>query len=466
MDIGVIGLGVMGENLIMNLLDNNWSVGIYNRTKEKTESFVSKIASDRVKGFTSVSSLVDGLTDRVSNRPRIILLMVKAGQPVDDFLHVLSTLLMPCDVVIDGGNSNYHDTVRRCMEYTGHMQVIGCGISGGEEGARYGPSIMPGGDKEGWASVKSILQSIAAKNSTSGTVCCEWIGPAGSGHLVKTVHNGIEYAEMQIISDFYQIYRKDMTPDKISEIFDGWIKSGTSGFLIETTVDILKRKSEKNNCFIIDSIVDISEQKGTGKWTVLEGYSADSPVPVIGEAVNSRIISSMKEERRTLSNELPVGVLDGRTGLFDILSEDEARMSFLLCRAISYVQGFSLIRRISDLNNWNIDLTVLCRVWSNGCIIRSEFLDTLSKISRNSSFLGSTEFKKISSDGIVPLRKLVSYAISNGISIPCIFSSLSYYDSIRTEKSSGNMIQALRDYFGAHTLLIEGDTAPQHIAWK
>ncbi|KAI5190681.1 6-phosphogluconate dehydrogenase [Nematocida minor] len=460
MDLGVVGLGVMGENLILNILDKGYSVGVYNRTVQKTDAFIGKTSHKNAKGFGSLSSLVQEL-----KAPRILLLMITAGSPVDALLKQLEGLIGSSDIVIDGGNSNYHDTMRRCTAAEGKYLFVGCGISGGEEGARYGPSIMPGGSHEAWPAISSILQKISAVDESTNEPCCEWIGPSGSGHLVKTVHNGIEYAEMQIIADFYQIFRGGLSPAEISGIFGEWMKSGTSGFLIEAVQDILQKKIDGSDCYLIDRVVDISEQKGTGKWTVLESFDTNTPTPVIVEAVTARVLSSMKEERVASSKMLPVGAED-EPSLMGALSVDEMRKGFLLCRALSYIQGFNLIKSISDANSWSISLDMLCRVWSNGCIIRSEFLKTLTTISKSTPFFHSSSFIEIAENGIAPLRKIVSYCTRQGVSIPCVSSSLTYYDTIRTSKSSGNMIQALRDYFGAHTLLLEGESERTHISWK
>ncbi|KAI5131452.1 6-phosphogluconate dehydrogenase [Nematocida parisii] len=454
MDIGVVGLGVMGENLIENMLSNGHTVSIYNRTTEKTTTFINKLNNPNAIGCSTLPELVNSLKPH-----RVILLMIKAGSAVDDVLSALEGLLTPEDIIIDGGNSNYHDTVRRYTLSLGKYLFVGCGISGGEEGARYGPSIMPGGNDTAWPFISGILQSISAK--TDGLPCCEWIGSSGSGHLVKTVHNGIEYAEMQVLADFYQMHRVNLSPPEISEIFQEWRNSGTNGFLIDAIIDILLK--QQDNQHVIDLIIDISEQKGTGKWTALEALNKNTPTPVIIEAVNARILSSKKSDRVHLSSILPsCTVPDSITDL----SYDDIRKAFILCRAISYVQGFNLIKTISDEHNWNISLDKLCRIWGNGCIIRSDFLKTLSNMSCSNLLFDSPEFIKISGEGVPVLRRMIKYCINQGVHIPCLISVLSYYDGLRTNNSSGNMVQAMRDYFGAHTLLIKDKKEHIHIHWK
>ncbi|KAH9387159.1 6-phosphogluconate dehydrogenase [Nematocida major] len=457
MDIGLIGLGVMGENLVMNAVSKGYTVCVYNRTVEKTRKFVGEANTPSITAGETLPEFVSAL-----KAPRKILLMVKAGAPVDEFLRKLSEHLSPDDIVIDGGNSNYKDTTERCRFANGKFLYVGCGISGGEDGARYGPSIMPGGDRAAWEHIQGILQGISAR-AEGGGPCCEWIGPEGSGHLVKTVHNGIEYAEMQVISDFYQILRARMEPCEVSAVFKKWQESGTSGFLIESAVQVLEKKSEEK--FIIDSIVDASAQKGTGKWTVQEAFEFGVPASVISDAVMARAISSMKGERAELAQKLPAGT--SQEADFSEISAEEMRKAFLVCRAVSYIQGFNLIRAISEHNKWDISLKTLCSVWSNGCIIRSEFLGTLAAISESSLLFASSEFLSIARDGIAQLRKIVALSVQGGVSIPCISSVLSHYDAMRAEKSSGNMIQALRDLFGAHTLLLEeSPETPVHINWK
>ncbi|OAG30984.1 6-phosphogluconate dehydrogenase [Nematocida sp. ERTm5] len=454
MDIGVVGLGVMGENLIENILTNGYTVSIYNRTTEKTTTFINRLNTTNAIGCSTLPELVNSLKPR-----RVILLMIKADA-VDDLLSTLEGLLTPDDIIIDGGNSNYHDTVRRYTLSLGKYLFVGCGISGGEEGARYGPSIMPGGNYTAWPFISGILQSISAKTSDN-LPCCDWIGNSGSGHLVKTVHNGIEYAEMQVLADFYQIFRITLSPPEISEIFQEWHNSGTNGFLIDIIIDILLK--QQDNQYVIDQIIDVSEQKGTGKWTALESLNKNIPTPVIIEAVNSRILSSMKNIRVYLSNILPSHTVPDN---ISDLSYNDIRKGFILCRAISYIQGFNLIKSISDEHNWNISFDKLCRIWSNGCIIRSDFLKTLSNISCSNLLFDSPEFIKIADEGIPVLRRIIIYCINQGIHIPCLISVLNYYDGLRTNNSSGNMIQAMRDYFGAHTLLIKNKDEHIHIHWK
>lgn len=455
MDIGVVGLGVMGENLILNMLDKKYTVSVYNRTTEKTHRFVSSIREKNIKACETLKELVETLKS-----PRKILLMVKAGPAIDSLLKDLVPLLTPEDVVIDGGNSNYRDTTRRYKEMSQKLCFIGCGISGGEEGARNGPSMMPGGCKNGWNTVKELLQKISAR-SPEGLPCCEWIGQEGSGHLVKTVHNGIEYAEMQIIADFYQLLRETHSCKQISEIIGKWKISGTTGYLLDAAQIVLEKKHREMP--ILDQIVDIGEQKGTGIWTVEESLFFKAPVPSIAAAVSARVFSEKKQTRTRLSDTLPSGGIEKKPFTFSL---EEMRKAFLLCRALSYIQGFNLIKKVSDKNNWGISLPELCRVWSNGCIIRSEFLKTLEHVCAHGEMVESNEFMAVAENGIFALRSIVAYSAGAGISVPCISTSLQYYDTIRTGKSSANMIQGLRDVFGAHTLLLDGEIEKRHVNWK
>lgn len=461
MDLGVVGLGVMGENLIWNIADKGYSVGVYNRTTAKTERFIARVADGQlIRGFKTLSELVAAL-----RRPRKLLLMVAAGQAVDQLLEQLVPLLDPSDTVIDGGNSNYRDTERRCQSAAGRWQFLGCGISGGEEGARHGPSIMPGGSEAGWAAVAELLQRIAAR-SPAETPCCEWIGQGGSGHLVKTVHNGIEYAEMQIIADFYQLLRGSLSPLEIAGVFEQWKASGTGGFLLETAQLVLGKRSGDGSGHLIDQIVDVSEQKGTGVWTVEESLSYHAPVPGITSAVLARMVSAQRELRQASARKLPAGEAVAEAAAELPLSPEEMRRAFLLCRALAYLQGFNLIERIAEEKGWGISLPVLCRIWSNGCIIRSEFLGTLAEMCQTRPLVHSEAFVQLAAEGIGPLRRLVSFCVLSGTNAPCLNAALSDYDGLRTAKSSGNMIQALRDFFGAHTLLLEGAAEKVHIKWR
>lgn len=470
MDVGLVGLAVMGQNLVLNMEEKGYSVAVYNRTAAKTRKFVEENEGRRIRGFECLQAFVESL-----KTPRIVILMVKSGDPVDGFLRDLRKHLAKGDVVIDGGNSSFRDTERRCGGAGGAFSYIGCGISGGEEGARRGPSLMPGGDEEGWLTARKVLVNIAAKSEEDPAVpCCEWIGSGGSGHFVKTLHNGIEYADMQLMADVYHILRSRGSPaDEIAGLFGEWAgDERTSGFLMDISERVASKKD--GGASVLDKIQDRAEQKGTGKWSAMEALELGVPSTLISEAVYARMISSEKDTRAAFSRESAASAsasasASGNANGASEVSRRDLQSAFYLAKAIAYTQGFEVLRRASDAYGWKLNLAGLCRIWSGGCIIRSRFLQTMGGMLQEAAAAGPLEttetFIRISRENAEALRRTVVYAITNRIHAPCLASALSYYDGLSTERGPGNFIQALRDYFGAHTVQMIGSEEHVHLAW-
>lgn len=472
MDVGVAGLAVMGQNLALNARDKGYKVSVYNRTGPKTRAFCERHPEPNMEGFETLESFVSSL-----KTPRVVLLMVKSGPPVDEFIAKIGPLLAKEDVLVDGGNSHFRDTERRCAEIGGRFNYIGCGISGGEEGARNGPSMMPGGDKEGWAAVEPILMSMAAKTDFGGKErpCCSWIGAGGSGHFVKMVHNGIEYADMQIIADTYQILRHGETSEgDIAELFGAWAAAPeTAGFLLEISEKVSRRR-ESDGTHTLDLIVDRAEQKGTGRWTAQEALEMGVPSTLITEAVFSRGISNAKERREEFAlrmrEKTPFNAEEAEGS--PPPSKEVLQGSLSLAKAIAYLQGFEIIEKASEKHSWALDLEELCRIWSGGCIIRSTFLCTMAKIlsekkrSGCSGFESTSVFARLAKDTVAALRETVKHCVVHGIYAPCLASALTYFDGLCTSRGSGNFIQALRDYFGAHMVQVKGSAGYVHINWS
>ncbi|KAF3860305.1 hypothetical protein F7725_000560 [Dissostichus mawsoni] len=434
-DIALIGLAVMGQNLIMNMNDHGFVVCAYNRTVSKVHDFLKNEAKgSKVIGAESLEDMVSKL-----KKPRRIVLLVKAGQAVDDFIDKLVPLLESGDIIIDGGNSEYRDTTRRCQSMKAKgLLFVGSGVSGGEEGARYGPSLMPGGHKEAWPHIKDIFQSIAAKVGT-GEPCCDWVGDEGAGHFVKMVHNGIEYGDMQLICEAYHLMKDvlGMDHDEMAQAFDSWNKTELDSFLIEITANILKFR-DSDNTHLLPKIRDSAGQKGTGKWTAISALEYGTPVTLIGEAVFARCLSSLKDERVEASRSLsgPQGAL-------------------YASKIISYAQGFMLLRQAAKEFGWSLNYGAIALMWRGGCIIRSVFLgeikEAFDRDAELQNLLLDTFFSNAVQDCQDSWRRTVSTGVQHGIPMPCFTTALSFYDGYRHEKLPANLLQAQRDYFGAHT---------------
>ena len=448
--VGLIGLAVMGENLVMNLESKGFPVCVYNRTPARVSSFLEGRASGKkIGGAYSLEELADKLES-----PRKVILMIKAGQAVDDMIQQLIPVLSAGDIIIDGGNSHFPDTARRLelVEQAG-MLYIGTGVSGGEEGALKGPSIMPGGSEGAWVHVKPMFQAIAAKVA-DGSPCCDWVGSGGSGHFVKMVHNGIEYGDIQLICEAYHLMRDGlgMSAGQIHEVFAEWNKGDLDSYLIDITSDILAFLDEDGQP-LVDKILDTAGQKGTGKWTCIAALDEGVPLTLIGEAVFSRCLSAMKQERVTAS-----GILSGPVPELDVDKDsfiNDIRDALFASKIVSYAQGFSLMRSAAASYKWDLDYGQIALMWRGGCIIRSVFLGEIKQAFDNNPQLANLlldDFfaKKIgaASSG---WRRVCASALSAGIPLPAMTSALSYFDGYRCERLPANLLQAQRDYFGAHT---------------
>lgn len=449
-DIGLIGLAVMGENLVLNMESKGFTVAVFNRTTEK----VTKFAEGRGKGKHIIPTLsLEQLVEHVA-KPRKIMMMVKAGMPVDATIHSLIPLLDKGDIIIDGGNSNYEDTERRVKEVESKgLLYIGTGVSGGEEGALKGPSLMPGGSPQAWESVKPILQSIAAKAGPDNKPCCDWIGEGGAGHFVKMVHNGIEYGDMQLICEIYDILRKGlkMSAAEIGAVFTEWNTGVLKSYLIEITSEILTHKDE-DGLPLVDKILDTAGQKGTGKWTGINALNFGIPLTLITEAVFARCLSSEKEERIEASKifaSIQTGSLDKKEILANLHD------ALYTAKIISYAQGFELIKKAGIENHWNLNLGDIALMWRGGCIIRSIFLDKIKTAYATNpdltNLIVDPYFTNVLLDSQNALRIVVSDATKAGLAVPSLASALSWFDGYRSSITPANLLQAQRDYFGAHT---------------
>ena len=450
-DIGLIGLAVMGENLVLNMEDHGFSVAVFNRTTSKVDNFIKgRAKAKNIKGCYSIEELVDSL-----ERPRKVMLLVKAGKPVDEFIDMLIPHLEQGDIIIDGGNSYFPDTIRR-TKYVEDKELlyIGTGVSGGEEGALRGPSIMPGGSEKAWPHVKEIFQSIAAKVA-DGSPCCEWVGKDGAGHFVKMVHNGIEYGDMQMISEAYFIMKNvlGMNPGEMQEIFSQWNKGELNSYLIEITADIMGKTDDETGKAMLDIILDTAGQKGTGKWTSQIALDIGVPAPTVAEAVFARTMSAIKEERVAAAK-----LLNGPHPKFDgdkVAFIEMIRKALYASKICSYAQGFQLMRMAAEEYNWNLNYGNIALMWRAGCIIRAQFLDKIkAAFYKNPSLqnlLLDDYFKDAIESNQSAWRYVVATAIENGIPIPAFSSALAYYDGYRSAVLPANLLQAQRDYFGAHT---------------
>lgn len=448
-DIGVIGLAVMGQNLVLNMHENGYRVAVYNRTVAKTEAFMTGPARGTdIQDALSEIELVCKL-----ERPRCVMLMVKAGQPVDMTIKSLVPLLDSGDIIIDGGNSNFQDTIRRTAEVEARgLHYVGTGVSGGEEGARFGPSIMPGGSPQAWPHIKPIFQAIAAK--VDGQPCCNWIGKNGAGHFVKMVHNGIEYGDMQIIAEAYLVMKELLRLDNeaMCEVFGLWNTRKLDSYLIEITRDILAYRDADGHA-VIDRILDSAGQKGTGKWTASAALDAGIPLTLIGEAVMARFLSALTDERAAASATLKgkVQTFDGDTNSFI----NDLEQAVYAAKIMSYSQGFMLLRAAARDYDWDLDYGQIALMWRGGCIIRSVFLDRIQEAfaadSSLKSLLLSDYFSREIAQAEPAWRRVVATAAQCGIPAPALSSALAFYDGYRRLRGPANMIQAQRDYFGAHT---------------
>ncbi len=447
-DIGLIGLAVMGENLVLNMERNGYTVAVYNRTVDKVDKFVNgRGAGKNFIGAHSIEDLVKSL-----KRPRKVMMLVKAGKPVDDFIDQLLPYLEEGDIIIDGGNSHFPDSIRRTkyVESKG-LQFIGTGVSGGEEGALMGPSIMPGGSAKAWPHVKSIFQDISAK--VDGSPCCEWVGSDGAGHFVKMVHNGIEYGDMQLISEAYFIMKEllGMNSDEMYEVFREWNEGDLDSYLIEITRDILSFKEDGEA--LVEKILDTAGQKGTGKWTGIAALDLGVPLTLIGESVFARVLSSQKDERVEASKLLkgPKPVFQGDRKEF----VEQIRQALYASKIISYAQGYVLMKEAAKEHNWELNYGEIAQMWRGGCIIRSAFLGKITEAFNKNPELKNLVldpfFMKQLHDSLDGWRKVVATSVINGIPVPAFSTALAYYDGYRTERLPANMLQAQRDYFGAHT---------------
>ena len=450
-DIGVVGLAVMGENLILNMESRGFTVAVFNRTVAKVDAFVTGRGKGRnLIGCRRVVELVAALS-----RPRKIMMMVRAGPPVDDLIAELAPLLEPGDILIDGGNSHYPDTIRRAAAAAERkLLYVGAGVSGGEEGALKGPSIMPGGDAAAWPHLKPIFQAIAAKVD-GGAPCCEWLGPDGAGHFVKMVHNGIEYGDMQLISEAYHLMAQGlgMAPAEMSAVFKKWNAGPLDSYLVEITADILAKTDDETGRPMVDVILDAAGQKGTGKWTSQAGLDLGIGIPQIAEAVFARCLSAIKDERVVAEK-----VLAGPQGKF---AGDKARFLADLEQAVyaakicSYAQGFQLLRAASAEHKWNLNFGDIALLWRGGCIIRARFLGQIKAAfdaeAGLANLLLAPYFRKVVADAQDAWRRVVKAAVDLGIPLPAIGTALNYYDAYRCGRLPANLLQAQRDYFGAHT---------------
>ncbi len=449
-DIGLVGLAVMGENLVLNMESHGFTVAVYNRTTSKVDDFINGRGKDKnIIGTHTVEELVNSL-----KRPRKVMLMVKAGAPVDAFIKQVIPYLEEGDIIIDGGNSHYPDTIRRTkyLEEKG-LLFIGTGVSGGEEGALLGPSIMPGGSPKAWEYVKPIFQSIAAKVE-DGTPCCDWVGENGAGHFVKMVHNGIEYGDMQLITEVYQVMKNmlGMNHQEMHDVFTEWNKGELDSYLIEITRDILAYKDEDGSP-LVEKILDTAGQKGTGKWTAISSLDIGIPLTLIGEAVYARTLSAMKEERVEASK-----ILSGPTPNFEGDKKafiEDLRKALLASKIVSYAQGYVLMRAAAKEYGWNLNYGGIALMWRGGCIIRSIFLGKIKEAFDSnpnlSNLLLDPYFKNKVEEAQDAWRRVVAVTVSNGMWIPTISTALNYFDGYRTDRLPANLLQAQRDYFGAHT---------------
>ena len=465
--VGVIGLAVMGKNLALNIAEHGFRVAVYNRSSLKTKELLNEINEEafksNVEGFYTLEEFVESL-----ELPRKIILMVKAGDAVDDTIEHLLPLLSKGDLLMDGGNSYYLDTIRRSKELEKlNIRYLGTGISGGEEGARKGPAIMPGGKQDAYADMEPILTAISAK--VDGEPCSTYIGENGAGHFVKMVHNGIEYADMQLIGEAYQIMKKvlGLTPKELQEVFTEWNKGELNSYLVEITAEIFGKKDTATDQYLVDMILDVAGQKGTGKWTGQISLDLGVPTPTITTAVYERSLSAMKQERVNASHSL-LGPRNKVTKSKDFV--EAIRRALYASKICAYAQGFGLMRTASEQFDWKFRYGDIAKIFRGGCIIRAQFLNQISnayvKNPHLINLLMEDYFKNSINEYQEDWREVIKTAISNGISVPAFSSSLAYYDSYRSEELPTNLLQAQRDYFGAHTYERIDREGTYHTQWQ
>ena len=450
--IGVVGLGVMGRNLVLNIERNGFHVAVYNRTQSKMHAFLEgDAAGKQITGSDSYTTLM-GLLEK----PRCVLLMVTAGDAVDAGIAEIKPYLEPGDIIIDGGNSYFMDTERRSIALTAEgLHFVGMGVSGGEEGALWGPSIMPGGTSEAWQALAPILRKIAAKAEEDGEPCVTHIGPRGAGHYVKTVHNGIEYADMQLIAEIYDLLSRGggFSAGELADIFDEWNKGELRSYLIEITATILRRTDELSGRPLVEMVLDEAQQKGTGKWTSQNAFDIGAPIPTINAAVESRILSGLKAERVVASRAIhgPQAVYSGDKA--ELVKA--ARAALYASKILSYAQGMSLLRKASAEYDYSLDLGEIARIWRAGCIIRAGLLGDITAAYRRNpaltNLLLDDAFREAVESRQGDLRKVLQTAIGLGIPALALNSALAYFDAYRSERLPANLTQAQRDFFGAHT---------------
>lgn len=449
-DIGLIGLAVMGQNLVLNMESKGYTVAVYNRTVERTDEFVNGPAKGRnVLPAHSLQEFVALL-----KRPRKVMVMVKAGAPVDAVVDELAKLLEPGDLIIDGGNSYFKDTIRRERELAAKgLLYLGVGVSGGEEGALKGPSIMPGGPQAGWELAGEILTAISAK--VDGEPCCTYLGPDGVGHFVKMVHNGIEYGDMQLIAEAYFLMERvlGMSAAEMSDVFAEWNEGELQSYLIEITADILRRVDEETGRPLVDVILDEAGHKGTGKWTSQEALDLGVPAPTITEAVYARYISAIKAEREVAAKHLPGPDQSPQVEKAPLI--EAIRQALYAAKICSYAQGFAILSKAAESYGWKPDMGAIAKIWRGGCIIRAQFLDRIKEAydaePELPNLLLAPYFRDVLIRSQSGWRKVVSLATELGIPVPGFSSALAYYDLYRHERLPANLLQAQRDYFGAHT---------------
>ncbi|MBE3594232.1 MAG: NADP-dependent phosphogluconate dehydrogenase [Candidatus Carbobacillus altaicus] len=473
-DIGVYGLGVMGKNLAFNLADHGFTVAVYNRSKEKTEALLEEKGALSIRGYTDVETFVTHL-----NPPRRIFMMVQAGRATDDVIQSLLPYLSPGDVLIDGGNAYFHDTERRAkeLELRG-IHFLGLGISGGETGARFGPSLMPGGSLRAYTSVAPMLEAIAAKYEDKP--CVAYLGEGGAGHYVKMVHNGIEYADMQLIAEVYHLLKHSLnaSSDSLASIFDDWNQGELASYLIEITARILKVKDPESGEPLVDRILDRAQQKGTGKWTAQEALELGVPLSVITEAVYARALSAMKEDRLRAAGILAPAVLVEGSPEPSFAKEPVPKRDWIetlhealyAAKIIAYAQGFAQLKTAGEAYGWQLPLRDIASIWRAGCIIRARLLNDIMHVYADPAFqdhlLLAPLFAKRLKETIPHLRRAVRYGVEKGLPLPALAQALSYYDGLRSAYLPANLIQAQRDFFGAHTYERTDRPGSFHTDWE